>query len=272
MKSAILLVLAAFGVAVAPGAVAATGAVTPTGAAPPNGAGALPPTGAGAGTESAIPTAFGKERYDDTTSQSPFVLATPPEPEKEEAKGPLKDLVVTGIGKLDDGQPLVFVQRIGEDRSMKFTGNEPNDEGLSVKLVKWGENWSKTSIVMRHGSDEAEIKFKDKPEPSGGIAAGGPAGRQQGAGGGPPPPIVPSLNRPGTIGNTGGVQKPQSITPNIPRPSGVQPGRGGGPIPQPNTSFRGSANLNPTAIPQPNAPQQQNGGAPRVRVRTINNR
>jgi hypothetical protein len=268
MKSAILLVLATFGVAIAPGAVAATGAVTPTGAIP-----AVEANPAGAPeTESAIPTAFSKERYDDTTSRSPFVLATPPEPTTEDVRGPLKDLVVTGIGKLDDGQPLVFVQRIGEDRSMKFTGNEPNDEGLSVKLVKWGERWSQTSIVMRHGSDEAEIKFKDKPEPSGGMAAAGPAGRQQNAGGGPPPPIVPSLNRPGTIGSTGGVQKPQSITPNIPRPSGVQPGRGGGPIPQPNTSFRGSANLNSTAIPQPNAPQQQNGGAPRVRVRTINNR
>jgi hypothetical protein len=234
---------------------------------------ALAATGAAAIAESAIPTAFEKERYEDTTSLSPFVLATPPVETVDEAKGPLKDLVVTGIGKLDDGQPLVFVQRMGEDRAMKFEGNAPNDEGLSVKLVKWGERWDKTSVVMRHNSEEAEIKFKDKPEPSAGVAAGGPVIRQPpGApGGNNPPPIVPNVNRPNSGSVVAGVQKPQSITSNIPRPNGIQPNRGNGAIPQPNTTFRGTTNLNSTAIPQPNAPQP-NGGAPRVRVRQINNR
>jgi hypothetical protein len=67
MKSAILLVLATFGVAVAPEAVAATGAVTPSGAIPPTGAGTVPAVEAsGAAAESPIPTAFGKERYEET--------------------------------------------------------------------------------------------------------------------------------------------------------------------------------------------------------------
>jgi hypothetical protein len=173
MKSSILLAFAAFGAASVVGTASASGAAAASGATTPTGA--ITPIVESAAVESAIPTAFEKERYEETASQSPFVLATPVDDKPDEKTGPLKDLVVTGLGKLDDGQPLVFVQRIGDDRSMKFTGNLPNDDGLSVKLVKWGERWDKTSIVMRHGSDEAEIHFKDKTQMSaGGVAAGGP--------------------------------------------------------------------------------------------------
>ena len=220
--------------------------------------------------ESAIPTAYAKDRYEQTFSDSPFATATPIEKKEEEpANDPLSNLVVTGMGKLDDGRSFVIVQRVGDEGSMRFEGNEKNREGLSVKEVKWGEKWGQSVVVMSHEGRSKDVKFKENSAPvvaavppqAGGGRGGNPQGTQ------PPSIVPPGLN---TAARPTTIQKPGSITPTIPRPgsSNIQVPRPGG---GPSGSFRGG-----TALPQNGmqaAPQQPtNGGAPRQRVRQINNR
>jgi hypothetical protein len=231
--------------------------------------------------ESAIPSPFTKERYQETVAQSPFALATPVEKETEVKDGPLANLWVTGITKLEDGQPYIFVQRLGEDRSMKFVGNSPNDQGIAVKQVKWGDRWDKTKVVLRHQAEEVEVEFK-KDQPA--IAMTPPPGQNNQNGRMPAPGVngpnnsivPPALNG----SRNGTAQRPPSITPTMPRPGNIggntvgNTGRSSTGIPLPtNTTFRGAATLNTATTGQqaPNA-NQPNTGAPRVRMRSINNR
>jgi hypothetical protein len=221
--------------------------------------------------ESAIPSAYNRERYEQTFSDSPFAVATPKEEKIEEpANDPLSNLVVTGMGKLDDGRSFVIVQRVGDEGSMRFEGNEKNREGLSVKEVKWGEKWDKSIVVMSLEGRSKDIKFSEKAPVV--AAAAVPPGGQRGPNPAvnAPPPIVPTgLN---TAARTTPVQKQGSITPTIPRPGGnsnfqvPRPG-GGGP---PGSGFRGGQTLNQGN--QPGTPQPTNGGGSRTRVRNINNR
>jgi hypothetical protein len=220
--------------------------------------------------ESAIPSAYNRERYEQTFSDSPFAVATPKEEKVEEpANDPLSNLVVTGMGKLDDGRSFVIVQRVGDEGSMRFEGNEKNREGLSVKEVKWGEKWDKSIVVMSLEGRSKDVKFKENSAPVVAAAAVPPGQHGPKPGINAPPPIVPTgLNN---AARTTTVQKQGSITPTIPRPGGnsnFQVPRPGGGAPQ-GSSFRGGQTLN-----QGNQPgtQPTNGGAPRTRVRSINNR
>lgn len=219
--------------------------------------------------ESAIPAAYNRDRYEQTFSDSPFATATPKEEKVEEpANDPLSNLVVTGMGKLDDGRSFVIVQRVGDEGSMRFEGTEKNREGLAVKEVKWGEDWKKSVVTMSFEGRSKTVNFKENSAP---VAAVPPP--QPGGGRGPnpgvnaPPPIVPTgLN---TAARPTGPQR-GGPAPAIPRPGGsnIQVPRPGGTMQQ--GSFRGGATLN-TAAPQA-APQPSNGGGPRNRVRSINNR
>ena len=144
---------------------------------------------------------------------------------------------------------------------MRFEGNEKNREGLSVKDVKWGERWGQSVVVMSHEGRSKDVKFSENAAP---VAAAAPAPGPRGAGGAPSivPPGLNTAARPTT------VQKQPSITPTIPRPggTGIQVPRPGGS--GPSSSFRGG-----TVLPQGNTPQvaqPTNGGAPRQRVRQIN--
>ena len=221
--------------------------------------------------ESAIPSAFARERYQETFSTSPFALATPEPTKVEEVKdSPLNNLNVTGMGKLDDGRDFVIVQRMGEESSMRFEGLGKNKEGLGVKEVKWGDKWEKSVVKMTFGNEEREITFKEKsmaavtapPVPQGGQQRGaGPAGAQ-------PPPIIPSgVNGAGRPG----IPKQGATTSGIPRPTGaMQVPRPGSGVQLPQTgNFRAGQPVN---TPNTNVPTPTNGGAPRQRVRSINNR
>ena len=223
--------------------------------------------------ESAIPSAYNRERYEQTFSDSPFAVATPKEEKVEEpANDPLSNLVVTGMGKLDDGRSFVIVQRVGDEGSMRFEGNEKNREGLSVKEVKWGEKWDKSIVVISHEGRSKDVRFKENSTPMAAVAAVPPGGQR-----GPnpavnaPPPIVPTGLNPNARTTT--VQKQPSITPTIPRPGGnpsFQVPRPGGSTPQ-GAGFRGGQTLN-QGTPAPTGPQPTNGGGSRTRVRQINNR
>jgi hypothetical protein len=219
--------------------------------------------------ESAVlPEPFDRSRYQETLAKSPFVLATPPEPAKEEPKdSPLNNLVVTGMGKLDNGREFVLVQRIGDERAMKFEGNDPNGEGIRVKQVKWGERWDKSIVVMTYGTEEREVKFKENPAP---VIAQPPTqqggGRSSGAAVNAPPPIMPTSTapRPGMPTTSSGIPRPTTPTMQVPRP-------GGGATLQAPPSFRGST-VNPGFNGAQPAAGTPNAGAPRQRVRSINNR
>jgi hypothetical protein len=111
-----------------------------------------------------IPTAFSKERYDETRGKSPFAEETP----RLIVDGPervIDNWVITGMGELDDGRTWVAVRKVGADRSMTFTGNEPNDQGISIARVNWGAEWKDSSVVLRQKGEESEVKFAKDSQP-----------------------------------------------------------------------------------------------------------
>src|SRR4051794_36973781 len=91
--------------------------------------------------ESAIPAAFSKDRYRETFSKSPFVFAAVELPAAPPPEDHLKDLVVMGMGKLDDGRDFVIVQRSGDTRALRFEGVGQTRDGYGIKAVKWGDRW-----------------------------------------------------------------------------------------------------------------------------------
>ena len=226
--------------------------------------------------ESAIPEPYPKERYTDTLSQSPFVLATPVDDKEAKPASLLDNLILTGMGKVDDGRDYVIVQRIGDEGSMKFIGNEPNDQGISVKEVKWADRWNNSSAVLKYGSLQETVKFKDNPAPA--VAMAPPPGANTGR----PPgivnaPVAPNASggapgpRPPTVG---GPRSASSITPTIPRPGTPQVPRPGGgvPLPSGNNNFRGGGPQLTQGGAQPANQPSPNGGSGRIRTRSINNR
>ena len=115
--------------------------------------------------EASIAEPYPKERYTGTLSKSPFVLETPPGKPPTPQSSPLDNLVITGMGKLDDERNYGIAQRVGDERSMKFIGDEPNEEGISVKEVKWANRWGDCYVVMKHGSEEKIVKFTKNSAP-----------------------------------------------------------------------------------------------------------
>jgi hypothetical protein len=110
------------------------------------------------------PTAFSKERYDETRGKSPFAEETL----RPVVGGPEREIdnwVLTGMGELDDGRTWVAVRKVGADRSMTFTGSEPNDQGISIVKVNWGAEWKDSSVVLRQKGEESEIKFSKDSQP-----------------------------------------------------------------------------------------------------------
>ena len=106
-----------------------------------------------------IPKPFGKDRYAETIAKSPFVLETKvveePVVKKEDI---FANLYLRGISG-SDGKEEVLVQRLGEDKSMRFSGSEPVD-GMFVKSVKSGGTFREAVVVMQKGMETGEIKFK----------------------------------------------------------------------------------------------------------------
>jgi hypothetical protein len=120
----------------------------------------------GANAEVAIPVAFEKSRYVATLSQSPFGTETPPPPRIDrEEPGVLDRLVVTGLGKLDDGRDYVVLQEQGAPLSVRLEGTQPAN-GLAVKRVNWGDKWRVSSVVVTDGTKEKSIEFNQSSTPT----------------------------------------------------------------------------------------------------------
>lgn len=198
----------------------------------------------------AIPKAFPKERYAETLKTSPFVIETKVEAPTPEVKiSPFQNLYLRGIGKAD-GKDYVLVQRLGEERTMRFIGNEPGPDGITVKSVRQGDHYRETRVILQRGVESGEVGFKEdsinSPPPApGGNKATGPAAIFPKPGGGPPggvpfPQVQVPANRTTTAPPMPGsaVPRPTTAVPTAPaeapKPSGNSPfgGRGG-------TQFRG---------------------------------
>jgi hypothetical protein len=109
-----------------------------------------------------LPKAPDRNRYAETLAASPFILETKVTEEKAVEKvSPFKDLFVRGIGKAD-GKDFVLVQRLGEERAMRFFGGEPGEDSIVVKSVKIGETFHDTKVTLEKGSETGEIGFKEE--------------------------------------------------------------------------------------------------------------
>ena len=197
-----------------------------------------------AGAEDLLPQPFSKDRYSETIARSPFVLETKSDAPAAEKINPFQNLFLRGIGKAD-GKDYVLIQRLGEERPMRFIGNEPSKEPgadeLAVQSVRIGNTFRETRVVLKKGTEVGEIGFKEDtlnaPPPAAAGPARGPAMPGQfPKPGATMPQQVPSIRPP----QPGTVQQP------VPRPQGSVP------------------------MPQP-APIPQTPGAPKGRVRVINN-
>jgi hypothetical protein len=201
--------------------------------------------------EEVIPVARGKERYEAMVAKSPFVLATPPEAPKVEAKSIFDNMVLKGVGT-----DYVIVQRVGDDHTMRFWGNEPNEEQMMVKEVRWSDQLGGTTVVLKKGAEEKEIEF-NKNELRNPTPPPTPAGRPPGA------PPIPGQRQPGMNPSPNFPKPPNLTNSTVPRPT-VQPSMA---VPRPSGA----------AIQAPPAPQPANNPSPndatgnRRRIRVIGN-
>jgi len=207
---------------------------------------ACPAAAAFAATDDIIPKPFPKDRYVETAKKSPFVLETKAA-EPEAAKvNVFQNLHLSGVGKAD-GKDYVLVKRLGEDRAMRFIGNEPGSDGISVKSVRLGDNFRETKVVLQKDGETGEIGFK---EDTINAPPAAPGGRQTVLPGQFPKPGNPMpAQRNFPPGTPGAVQS-------VPRPGSAVPAP---PMPQPNAA-------QPATLPQP-----PSGPPVRNRVRAINN-
>ena len=172
-----------------------------------------------AGADDILPQALPKDRYADTIGKSPFVLETkaadaPVVPEEN----PFANLFLRGIGTAD-GKDYTLVQRLGEERPMRFIGNEPGTDELSVQSVRVGNTFRETKAVMKKGTKTGEIGFKEDTTPP-------PAAAGAGAVRGPAQPGL--FPKPGAVNipqPMPGMRPPQAIIPTqpVPRPQGGVP-------------------------------------------------
>ena len=216
--------------------------------------------------EAAIPMAFSKDRYAETEETSPFVLETkvdntpPPAPKDS----PFKNMILTGIGT-----DYVTIKHMGDDMALRFYGNRPNDDHIFVKEVHASEKPSECYVVLRKGEEEGQVKYDENFGRNASAANPAQPPRPPGTGN----PAIPQP-RPASIVPPivqGSVPKaPSSATMNVPRPtmSGRDSGRSNGSssqVPRPS----GAINAPPNGLPPGSS---GNTGAPRIRVRSVNNR
>lgn len=184
---------------------------------------------AAAGADEIIPVALQMDRYAETVGMSPFVLET-----KSTEVAPVVEadifqhLFLRGIGKAD-GKDYVLIQRLGEERPMRFIGNDPGPDDIAVQSVVIGNTFRETRVVLKKGTKTGEVKFKEEsltsaaPPPQGMRQPMVP-GQPQKPGAMPiPQPQIPSA-RPPQFGNMPTqVPRPQGAVPppQFPKPSNV---------------------------------------------------
>ena len=173
-----------------------------------------------------------------TIAKSPFILemkAAEPEAPKV---NPFQNLYLRGVGKAD-GKDYVLIQSLSDNHAMKpFIANEPGEDGIVVKLVRFGSNFRETRVVLEKGPDTGEIGFQENTINSPPAAPNAGRGRA-GMPGQVPNTGVPPMPMPVQFNAARSSQPPAPVTNPIPRP-------GGSAMPAP--MFR-----QPSTFPQPPA-------------------
>ena len=200
-----------------------------------------------AGADDLLPQALPKDRYAETIGKSPFVLETKStDAPTIEKVNPFQNLYLRGVGKAD-GKDYTLIQRLGEERPMRFIGNEVGPDELSVQSVRIGNTFRETKVVVKKGLETGEIGFKEDT-----LNA--------------PPPAAPGV--PGVPGAPRGPAQPgQFPKPGVPVPSQFpavrQPTAPVQQVPRPG----GAATVPQPKLPQPvNIPQIP--GQPQNRLRS----
>lgn len=202
--------------------------------------------------EISLPAALDRARFKETMAKSPFILETKVVDEpKVEKVNPFKDLYIRGIGKAD-GKDFVLIQRLGEERSMRFFGGEEGEDSMLVKTVTIGATFRETKVVLEKGSETGEIGFKEEA-----ISAAPQAAAVR------PPSVPPQFGNQARPVAPGGMVKsgsPQG-NPMVPRPQftpSIQ-------LPKPP----GSMNVAPAN--KPGTPIRQTDPNRRIRTPIISN-
>lgn len=155
------------------------------------------------------PTAFSLDRYQGMIDRSPFAVAsqgaTPP-PAAPDAPGFAKDLVLTGVVRLNDGEYVTIASRDQSQRFSLTSGETYN--GITVASVAWSDAVGKTKVTLKRGSEYGVVAFDEATANSIGTAGPAPAGAQPNASilpagitlpnpsvSGNPPPERPALRR-----------------------------------------------------------------------------
>jgi hypothetical protein len=212
-------------------------------------------------TESVVPEPFKKERYEETRTTSPFVLATKVvDVEVAPKEDPLANMYIVGLGRAD-GKEYVTVAKLGEESTpIRLFGNTPGDDGISVQQVIWSDAFGKSRVKLKKGSHVGEIGFNENAIKS--AVAGSPVA-----------PAMQNSRPPGIPAPATGFNRPTNSS--IPTPASFNSasGRPGG---TPFSPSGGTSIPKPTGSPviNPPAPNNGSGGATqsRQRIRVIQNK
>lgn len=115
-----------------------------------------------AATETVLPEPFAKVRYDQTRSNSPFVLATPVVPVAvvQETKF-TENMYVIGLGRAD-GQEYVSIVRLGEEsQPIRLLGKAPNSDGIALHEIVWSDAFGKSRVKLVKAGVTEEIGFSE---------------------------------------------------------------------------------------------------------------
>jgi hypothetical protein len=202
--------------------------------------------------ESAIPTVFPAERYEQMIAKSPFALATPPAPvaappDKSFADG----WFVSGLAQLD-GKDFVTIKSRDLGVQLSLFGTDAKD-GISLQKVEWSPAIGRSTVTIMKDGQTAKLEFNQAELQSGANAPAAPAAQ-------PPGMIRPPGTNPGVV------------RPVVPRPAQpvIQPQQYGGVQNNSGGLLNNNGGLQNNSVPKPNgigAPTPDN----RRRIRVINN-
>lgn len=123
---------------------------------------AITTTTAFAATDFVLPEPFAKQRYEQTRTQSPFVLASIAPPQVVVAKTKFSEaMYVTGLGRAD-GREFVSIVKVGDEaRPIRLSGNTPNEDGIAVQKIEWSDTFGKSKVKLTKNGEVEEIGFNE---------------------------------------------------------------------------------------------------------------
>ena len=171
-----------------------------------------PSAASSSGQNSELPAAEPIERYQAMIDRTPFALATQSAPVAPlaDTAGFAKDLVLTGIVRLSQGEYISLASRDFSQRFGFATGESYN--GISVVSVAWAEGIGKTKVTLKRGTEYGVVGFDEAVMRS--PAADGQPPQPGGASQPMSPPIPGSSNVvPESASKPGAANPPANFSP-----------------------------------------------------------